>query len=348
MVDPERMRQKQLVACVAILGWMVSTACTGSGAGEEQAGTVASAHTGSATVAADRAVAVQAGEGLALTLSAELTTDAASYLSGQSITVTWDGLPGNAHDWIVIAPQGSELATVTSWSYTGGAPAGTTVFAAGSSAGTYVTRAFLDDSYELAVESAPFTIGGDVTVTTDATAYGFSQNVVVSWTGLSGSSTDWIALAVDGAPVTTVARWLYTGGGTSGSLTIGSPTATGTFTARAFNADSYSMVGESAPFTAGAATSSVSTDQASYATDQDIAVSWTGLEGAPGDWVALAAMDSPLTEVARWAYAESAAAGSTTFTGGLPEGLYIARTFSNNTYNLISESAVFAVFAALP
>src|SRR5215471_5715394 len=36
-----------------------------------------------------------------------ISTDASSYLVGTTVTVTYDGLPGNAHDWVAIATVGS-------------------------------------------------------------------------------------------------------------------------------------------------------------------------------------------------------------------------------------------------
>jgi hypothetical protein len=61
--------------------------------------------------------------------------------------------------------------------------------------------------------------------------------------------------------------------------------------------------------------------------------------GIPGDWVALAPTGAEITTVTRWIDAGGAATGSTTFVGGLASpGSYVARTLSNNTYVLVSQS----------
>jgi hypothetical protein len=213
---------------------------------------------------------------------------------------------------------------VTSWSYTGGATSGTTTFTA-SVPGSYVVRVFVDDSYTNLSESAPFTVFANpdpVTVKTDKDMYGFGQDVVVDWTGLVGNTgTNWIAIAMDGDPVTAVVHWAYADGGASGSVTIAAPVEAGTYVARTFNDNSY-------------------------VPGQDVTVSWTGLQGAAGDWVALAPSSSPLTAATRWVYTGGLSAGTTTFIGGLgADGTYVARTFSNNSYSLVSQSASFRVLA---
>jgi hypothetical protein len=91
------------------------------------------------------------------TVPATVTTDAATYTAGQTITVTWTGTPGNATDWIAIAPAGSPDSTVTRWVYTGGAANGMHAFE-GVSAGSYVARAFLNNQYIRLGESAAFTV----------------------------------------------------------------------------------------------------------------------------------------------------------------------------------------------
>jgi hypothetical protein len=276
-----------------------------------------------------------------------LAADKAAYFPGEQIAVTWSGLPGNAHDWVAIAPQGADPTTVTAWVYTAGASGGMQTFSGLTAPGTYVARAFVDDSYTAVNESTPFTVAaGAATVTTDTTTYAFRQSVVVSWTGLAGTATDWIALAPAGGALTAVDRWVYTGGATSGTVTLETPTSTGNFTARAFTNGTYTLAGESAQFTVDASslTLATTTDASTYTADQPITVSWTGLQGVPLDWVALAPAGSAMTTVTRWLYAGSAASGSLTFTLGLSTpGSYVARTFSNDTYTLVQESAAFTV-----
>jgi hypothetical protein len=167
--------------------------------------------------------------------------------------------------------------------------------------------------------------------------------VRVTFSGLSGSTVDWIALAPPGSPNTTVVKMAYTGGGTGGTIALESP-GPGTFVARAFTNGTYTLAAETASFDVSNPVATTITDSGTYTTGQDITVSWTGLQGVPGDWVAIAPQGSPMTTITRWVYAGSQTAGSTTFVEGVSSaGTYVARTFSDNTYNLIVESSAFTV-----
>jgi hypothetical protein len=81
----------------------------------------------------------------------------ASYPSGGTITVTYAGLPGNAKDWIAIAPAGSDNTSYLDFTYTNGQTSDTATFTAPGT-GSYVARAFSDNSFNLAAESTQFTV----------------------------------------------------------------------------------------------------------------------------------------------------------------------------------------------
>jgi len=279
-------------------------------------------------------------------LSADVFTDAASYNLNQSVKVTWANLPGS-NPWVAIAPQGSPNTTVTNWAYTGMQPNGSYTFPHLTSAGTYVARAFSDEQYTLAAESAPFTVlaGAGVMVTTDMSSYTTNQSVTVTWSGLPTNANDWIALAPQGAGATTVTRWVYTGGASSGSTTfVGGLATAGSYVARAFLNDTYTMLGESAVFTVGASTAMVSSNASTYSLGTDIQVSWTGFPTNAQDWVAIAPSGSSDTTVTVWVYTGGASAGTHTFSNGVaPAGTYVVRGFLNDTYSKLSESAPFVV-----
>lgn len=271
-------------------------------------------------------------------LSSTISTSAPSYAPGSSITVSWADLPGNPHDWVALAPAGSDTTTVTRWVYTAGAATGMTTFP-GLVSGNYVARAFLDDSYTLIAEAA-FAVTG-TTVTTDHPAYATGP-IVVSWSGLPGTSTDWIGIAPSGSPATTVTSWIYTGGAASGSHAFAAP-APGTYVARAFPEDSYALAGESPAFEVGTQLAT----NASYAVNEPITVTWDHLSSNAKDWIALAPAGSAATSVISWVYTGGASAGSHTF-GGLATGNYVARAFLDDTYTLLVESAPFVVGGTPP
>ena len=180
-----------------------------------------------------------------------IRTNASSYTTVDTITVTWNGLPANATDWVGLAPAGSPATTVATWVYTGGTIGRSATFSAANLApGSYVARAFVSDSYTILAESAPFTVAGATPagISTNASTYARGQAIVVSWAGLSTSATNWIAYAPSGSPDTTVTRWVYTGGAATGSFAFEGPLAAGTYVARSFSNDTYIKTGESAAF----------------------------------------------------------------------------------------------------
>jgi hypothetical protein len=85
-----------------------------------------------------------------------ISTDQSTYTTGATVTVTYAGLPGNAKDWIAIAPAGSANTSYVDFAYTNGQISGTATFVAGAP-GIYVARAFTNNTYNLAAESAVFT-----------------------------------------------------------------------------------------------------------------------------------------------------------------------------------------------
>lgn len=279
---------------------------------------------------------------------ATLTLNQPAYAMTDPITVNWVGLPGNALDWISIAPQGFPIDDQADWLYTGGGTSGSITFTDGLAPtgfppGLYVARAYLNDTFTLVGESAPFAIGG--AVTTNKSSYITNEPITVNWTNLPGNAQDWIALAPSGSSLTTVTRWVYTGGAVTGMTTFAfGLSAPGDYVARAFANNTYSLVGESAPFTVTtAAAVTVTTNAATYTLGQYITVSFTGLPGNATDWISIAPAGSSDTTVTRWKYSGGTSNGSVLLEGPVSPGMYVARAYQNNTYVKLGESLVFVV-----
>jgi len=60
--------------------------------------------------------------------SPAVTTDRSAYTTLDPIGVRWSGLPGNAKDWVAVAPAGSDPTTVAQWTYVNGTVNGSTTF----------------------------------------------------------------------------------------------------------------------------------------------------------------------------------------------------------------------------
>ena len=298
-----------------------------------------------AACAADKSAPSQQETRLGPLSSPSVTTDSATYSPGATITVTYSGLPGNVDDWIAIAPAGSANTTyLAGYVFTNGQMSGTATFTA-PAAGTYVARSFPNNTFSLIAESASFTVGAPTTISTDHASYVPGATITVTYSGLPGNLDDWIAIAPAGSPNTTyLAGYVFTNGQTSGTATFTAPAA-GTYVARSFPNNTFSLIAESASFTVGAATT-ISTDHASYVTGATITVTYSGLPGNLDDWIAIAPAGSAnTTYLAGYVFTNGQTSGTATFTAPAA-GTYVARSFPNNTFSLIAESASFTVGAA--
>ena len=207
-------------------------------------------------------------------------------------------------------------------------------------AGPYVARTFSNGTYTLLAESAPFTVSTP-TISTDQVLYGLTSTVTVTYAGLAGNATDWIALAAAGSANTTYVAWVFTNGQTSGTATFAAPVA-GSYVARAFSTGTYTLLAESPAFETLVRT--VSTDRQVYAPGSTVTVRYAGLAGYAKDWIALAAAGSANTSFVSWVYSNGQTTGTATFTAATA-GLYVARTFTNDMFTLVAESLPFTVAA---
>jgi hypothetical protein len=271
-----------------------------------------------------------------------VTTDQAAYSNGQTITASWSGLPGNATDWIAIAPAGSDLTVTMEWHETGGAVAGSATFIAPSTSSSNVIRAFANGGYEFLAESAPFSVAAS-SIGSDQPSYSTGVPVTISWSGLPGNQHDFVAIAPAGSPSNVISTWRYTNGAAAGSFSyIGLPN--GTYVARAFLNDTYTLLVQSAPFTiSGATTATVTRNKSSYAPGEDVVITWSGLPGYPQDWIAMSPQNGLPHEIVRWAYTNGQSSGTLTFPAPTQPGNYEIRAYINNQYILIATSQVFAV-----
>ncbi len=277
-----------------------------------------------------------------------VASDVPSYVAGGTVTASFANLAGYAHDWIAVAQIDTPPTSYVRFAYTNGATGGVLSFD-GLSGGTYVLRAFKNNSYTLQAESAPFTIAqaGVPAVTADRGSYGAGDTIVITYSGLVGYTTDWIVITGDGAPATSYIRFTYTGGATSGTVSF-SGLSSGTYRARAFLNNGYTLQAESAPFTIETGTlPSVTTDALSYAAGASVTVHFAGLAGYTGDWIAIAESGSSATSYLKWAYTGGAQQGDLTFSG-LAGATYRVRAFRDGGYDLQAESASFTVATNTP
>jgi hypothetical protein len=280
-----------------------------------------------------------------------ITIGAASYIPGQSIVFTWAGLPGDAHDWVSLAPFGSSADTTPQWGYTGGGVDGTSGFIAPHTTGAYVVRAFLKDSYIELAESAVFMVANpDVaTVTTDRTVYTLGQTVLVTWSGLPGNRDDRIALSLAGSPPNQVVESQSSLGVQYGRLRLALPPGPADFVARVFVSGSSTPLGESAVFHVNGPShfGQITTDFRRYPWGGRVIATLSNFPGGPTDWIAIAPSSAPDYVTGQWFYMHGTS-GTQTFdlpSEDLPTtpGAFVLRAFVDDSYVLMGESQSFSL-----
>lgn len=96
----------------------------------------------------------------------QLSLDAASYLPGAQIAVTFADMPGNAKDWLALARRGDD--GYLTYTYLGGKTSGIATIRAPDEAGAYEIRGYFDDTTgdKTVRAQASFTVGDAAPVPT--------------------------------------------------------------------------------------------------------------------------------------------------------------------------------------
>jgi hypothetical protein len=152
----------------------------------------------------------------------------------ESISVSYSGLPGSGGDWLTIVPVGTPSNQYGEWQYTSGGRSGMATFK-GLAQGQYEVRAYLNwprGGYNIAAKktfwvsggrpSAPpsTTYRGRIKLATGRGVYHPYQPILVTYSGLPGSTGDWLTIVPVGTPADRYGQWQYTEGRTSGSMTF--------------------------------------------------------------------------------------------------------------------------------
>ncbi|CAN5366105.1 hypothetical protein BH11MYX1_BH11MYX1_20600 [soil metagenome] len=173
-------------------------------------------------------------------------------------------------------------------------------------------------------------------VTTDQTAYPANSTVTLSYSGLPGNTYDWVAVSAASSADTSYLRYNFTGGATSGTATYAGLPA-GSYEARAYVDDSYTVLARSSFTIAGSTAAAVTTDHASYTQGAVVTINYANLPGNQYDWVAISAAGSSASSYVKYVYTNGAVSGSAAFTG-IQGGNWEARAYVNDTFTVIASS----------
>jgi hypothetical protein len=225
--------------------------------------------------------------------------------------------------------------------FTNGQQSGTATFTT-PAAGSYVARAFPNNTFALLAESATFAVAAATppSVATDKLSYAPGSTITVTYGALPGNLQDWIALAPAGSPNTSYVAYVFTNGQQSGTATFAAPAA-GSYVARAFPNNTFALLAQGPAFSVGTATATVTTDRTDYKVGATVTVTYAGLPGNLQDWVALAPAGSANSSYVNYVFTNGQQSGTATFPAPA-EGSYVARAFVNNTFTRVAQSGTFA------
>jgi hypothetical protein len=166
-----------------------------------------------------------------------------SYRLGEELSLSFKHLPGNALDWIAIAPKDSDDITFVSWVYTNGQTDGAVSFSE-LPPGVYVARAFENDGWTKLAESAPLFVTTAAKVKTDKSTYAAGEAITVSYSNFSGAQTDWITIVAADTMNESYNEFYYTAGNTMGEMSF-SGLDRGTYEVRGFYNDQWTRIATS-------------------------------------------------------------------------------------------------------
>jgi len=181
-----------------------------------------------------------------------LTVSPASVSSGQSITVTFSGAPGNLKDFVAMYHTGvGDKEGYVTYQWLQGNTTGTLTFTAPSTAGTYEFRMFLNNTWKKLATSNSVTVAGSM-ITLEASPTTISQGDTISvyYSGAPGNSYDWVGMFEIGAENSKFIYRQFLWGTTSDTLLFTAPqNIASTYEFRLFRNNTYEKLATSNPVT---------------------------------------------------------------------------------------------------
>jgi hypothetical protein len=166
--------------------------------------------------------------------------------------------------------------------------------------------------------------------------YGIGESIVVNHSNAEANGAVWIGLYRKGAANGSLLVWARTNKLADGSVTFAGLNEAGDYEARLFYNNNYTLAA-AAVFTvagSGAAAPALNTSKASYAVGESIVVNHSNAEENGGVWIGLYKKGAANGSLLLWSRTNKKAAGSVTFAGLSEAGVYEARLFFNNVYDL--------------
>jgi len=285
-----------------------------------------------------------------------VTIDKTNYASGNTVSVSYSGAPGNDKDWIGVYFVSNTPGAIdsTQWAYTPNA-SGTVDFA-NLANGFYYLTFFVNDGYLEIADRVYFQVGeAPAIVSLASNHFELDESFPVYFSNGAGTAKDYIGVfnkgAVNlGAAGEELVAYQYVDGQATGSIQFDQALPKGQYFLSLFINDSYTEISNRVYFGVGEAyvpDPEITLPKTDFTYREDIPVSYANGTGLSVDWIGLYKSDvepGPTPSVA-YAYvnADSPANGIVTFTDDLPEGNYYAAFFTNDGYVEIAARVPFSV-----
>jgi hypothetical protein len=280
--------------------------------------------------------------------------DKAAYETGQSLTATWTGGPGNPTDWVGIYQEGQTPGSVgsTLWYYVNGTRTATSGLTDGSvtfanlslAPGNWVAHFLSNDGYDAITDPVPFAIEGVnfSSFTADASIVSPGTPVILSWViDPNGQPTPTATLTGGSAPVDV----------TGLDFIEVTPSVTTTYTLKVGTTATRSV--SVAVFTGNSPAFSLSAT--TLTADIPLSITWSGGPANTTDWIGIYRVGDTPGPIAStlWWYTngtrtatEGLASGTVSFPPSLAPGEYFAAFFLNDGYSIAFGPVAFTVTAA--
>ncbi len=317
---------------------------------------------------------------------AELRIAKTEFAPGEMIDVEFLGMSGSSQDYVATAATGAPSSTFLAYAYTDGRRDGRLTLSAPAAPGSYELRAFFNEDETVLRASLPFTVAGSAVATAtttttntpantpaspddsaratlalDGASYAPGAAITVTYSAMSGASTDYVSTASAGAPNSSYLQYVYTNGTAEGVATLTAPNEPGAYEVRAFFREDEAILRGAVPFVVEGSASVPSPatrasgipddtaravltlDGASYAPGSTITVTFADMSGSTSDYVSIAPVGAPNSSYLQYAYTNGGLEGSMTLQAPTEPGTYEVRAIFREDETILRGIVTFKV-----
>lgn len=297
----------------------------------------------------------------------QITRELPSVAPGTIVTASVTNGPGNATDWIALAPVGSAFSGFVDWRYLNGqqSPPGagvtsaTVPFTAPSTPGTYELRLYSNNSSNLLATSSSFTVSATApSLAAQPSLVGPGGGIQVQVANGPGNTGDWVAMYATGASFPNYQAYQYLNGlstppgagVTSAVLSFVTPITQGTYYFVLYSNNTANILARSASFTVANTAPNIVPESLTVAPNAPVSFAVANGPGDPTDWLALYVRGAAQDQFLDWRYLNGTQSPTSGLTGAnvqfmMPSapGAYEVAFYAANSYGLLARSVPFTV-----